>query len=358
MKIGIDGSRLTERATGVGRYTSGILAPLDKLMADSTFVVYARRGLSLSLPSDRWSIRYDCDRIWSRLPITYWIHYRLGSLARSDRLDTLWAPNTLLPREGTDIAPCVSTVLDFRYVFAPKELPPVTRRAYTKWANDDIRRATRVVAISEGTSARMLSLLNRHADAIAMPSVPLLPSLSTFEEAKQKLTMLGVRQPFLMTVGTSPCKNLPKVVDAVFALKVHGRLLDHQLVMVGARTPPKGGSMARAMAFNWIKPVGYVGNDALAAMYSLADALVFPSSYEGFGIPVAEAVALGCRVVTADSPELHEAGGPEATYVEPTVGGIVAGLDAALSQPAPAPREANHSWGDAARAMATVFRSV
>lgn len=359
MKIGIDASRLHAGATGVGRYTEGIFAPLDKALPDSTFVLYARRDCNVGLPSDRWSIRCDRHLVWSRLPITYWIHYRLGDLVRADDLDVLWTPNTLVPKDVTRFVPCVTTVLDFRHVLDPENLPPITRRAHQKWFDADVRQATRVVAISEGTSVRMQALLGRRADAVALPAVPVLPRMRDRAQAMHALAALGVRQPFLLTVGRSPCKNLASVIKAVAMFKAQGRLMSHQLVMVGAEAWTSRNHRAeRLNGFEWIKPMGYVDDASLAALYSLAEALVFPSFYEGFGIPVAEARAVGCRVVTTDSPELREAGGTQATYVKPTPEGIAMGLEVALSRPSPQPSRLEHDWDDAAKVMATEFRSV
>lgn len=75
-------------------------------------------------------------------------------------------------------------------------------------------------------------------------------------------------------------------------------------------------------------------------------------------MPVVEARAMGCRVVTTDIPELHEAGGADATYVEPTPEGIATGLEDALSRPAPLPHRLEHDWNDAATAMVKVLRDA
>lgn len=359
MKIGIDASRLRAGATGVGRYTEGILNSLDRVLPDSTFVLYARRECDFTLPSTRWSVRYDRHPIWSRLPVTYWIHCRIGTLAQSDGIDVFWAPNTFIPKWVSNIIPSVATVLDFRHVLEPENVPPITLRAHRNWFEIDVRRANRVVAISEGTSKRMLELLGRPADAIALPAVSTLPPIEGPMNAARVLAAFGVRQPFILTVGGSPCKNLDGVVDAVALVKTRGRLTDHQVVMVGKESRTvRARIRKRVHTVDWIRSLGYVDDCIMAALYLLADALVFPSSYEGFGMPVYEARAVGCRVITTESPELREAGGSDATYVQPTPEGIAAGLEAALSRPPPPVLVMEHSWGDAAEAMAMIFRSV
>jgi len=359
MKIGIDASRLRARATGVARYTEGILAALDEVIPDATFVLYARQQCSFVEPSTRWVIRCDRHPIWSRMPVPYWIRHRIGSLAQLDAIDVFWTPNTILPEGLPNSVPCVMTVHDFRHVLEPENLSPIIRHAYRKWVEGDVRRVTRVVTNSEGTSDRMQSLLGRSADAVALPAVPLLPIVKDNADAARSLLTLGVRRPFLLTVGGSPCKNLGSVVDAVAMAKARGELPDHQVVMVGRETQRmRFGTRKRARAISWMRPLGYVDDATLAALYSLADALVFPSSYEGFGMPVYEARAMGCRVITTESPELREAGGDDATYVVPTPEGIASGLESALSRPPPRPSTLKHDWSDAAEVMAKVFQSA
>jgi glycosyltransferase involved in cell wall biosynthesis len=77
--------------------------------------------------------------------------------------------------------------------------------------------------------------------------------------------------------------------------------------------------------------LGFIEDKDLVALYSGCDAFVYPSKYEGFGMPVLEARACGARVVTSDSPELREAGGNDAIYVPPTEDGVINGILAALS---------------------------
>jgi glycosyltransferase involved in cell wall biosynthesis len=91
----------------------------------------------------------------------------------------------------------------------------------------------------------------------------------------------------------------------------------------------------------------------LPTLYAGADAFVFPSIYEGFGIPVLEAQACGTRVVTSDIPELREAGGGDAMYIQPTEEGIRTGILAALKQQKSPPASYAHpTWREGAETLA------
>lgn len=346
--------------TGIGHYVRSILAPLDAALPDAQFVLYARARCDVELPSERWSIRCDEHPVWSRLPTVVWIHYRLGSLVRGDGLDVFWAANTLLPARMGSL-PCVTTVYDLNHVLFPQTMSLLTKVAHQRWFESDVLRATRVVAISKGTSTRLKVHLGKEADAIARPGVPDHGAPPLQSEASLCLDRLGVRRPFFLTVGTlEPRKNLASVISAVQLLKANGRVLDHQLVMVGARGwgPKFQVAAPKPISMEWVKPLGYVNDAALAALYLSADALVFPSRYEGYGIPIGEARAYGCRVVATDIPELRESGGEDVVYVEPTPKAIAQGVVKALSNPAPPPRNAVYDWHSAAQTIGAMLRDV
>ena len=355
MKVGIDASRLRKKMTGIGRYTEGILARLERELPEATFVLYARRECIFVLPSSRWSVCCDTHPVLSRLPTTLWIHYRLGSFAKKDGLDVFWAANTLAPRKAGGFVPYVTTVHDLIHLLVPETLSRHMRFAYRRWFRTDVLGATRIVAISQGTSARLEQHLGRGADAIVLPAVPLLPlNRGLIEEV---LAERGVRRPFLLTVGApAPRKNLSSVVAAVGLLKSRGKLADYELVMAGAERRDKTGDPdGLPDSEPWIRPIGYVDDATLANLYASAEVFVFPSLYEGYGMPVAEARSLGCRVVTTDSPELREAGDSWVVYVAPTLEGVASGLEIALSQPRPPSRVPGHDWEGASRIMALML---
>jgi len=281
----------------------------------------------------------------------------MGALARKDELDVFWAANTLLPL-GIGVVPCVATIYDLNHLLAPETMAPLTRFAYRAWFAQAVHSANYRVAISHGTSSRLQSTFGRPADGVALPAIPFRGALPTKEEAERTLQRLDVSKPYILTVGTQePRKNLGAVVHALASQKEQGHLARHQLVVAGAAGwGGKSRKDAQLMQSAWIKPMGYVEDRTLVALYMLADAFVFPSVYEGYGIPVSEALAYGCPVVATDMPELKEAGGPGAVYVEPTPLGIGQGLDAVLTMPRPSPRSPTHDWSTAAMVMAEAFR--
>ena len=108
-----------------------------------------------------------------------------------------------------------------------------------------------------------------------------------------------------------------------------------------------------------IRTLGYVEQQDLPGLYAGAEVFAFPSLYEGYGMPVAEALACGTRVLATNIPALREAGGEHSLYVEPTVEGIAAGLLQSLESPRPvAGRHSRRSWRESAAELADVLERL
>ncbi len=357
-RIGIDARMLGPRPKGIARYIWELCRPLDQLMPDAEFFLYSRRPLDLPTISARWHQRVDMSAA-RRLPSSLWGVARAGLLARRDNLSVFWGGTGLIPLIGLD-APSVLTVHDLVH-----SLEPHTTSARARWAarlffRASVSKADFVVCNSAGSARRLRDSLGRTADAVVRPGV-----IDTFRkkdegEVARVLGRFGLRKPYLLAVGTwEPRKGLQRLIPAFLALVDEGRLQNYLLVLAGERGWKDKGIVRLVKAGGQrIRPLGYVDDDSLAALYSAADALVFPSSYEGFGIPVLEARACGTRVVTTDSPELREAGGTDAIYVPPTEEGIRAGILEALGSAAPRPLRPNaERWVASARIFADILAS-
>ncbi|MCK1397441.1 glycosyltransferase family 4 protein [Bradyrhizobium sp. 4] len=184
-----------------------------------------------------------------------------------------------------------------------------------------VRRAAAIICVSQATADEFLSLGGRPAanrvhvieegvgeEFFAAPSTKAIAALPQ---------ELSERPFFLFTGSISPRKNLARVVTA-FA-SIIGRI-PHQLVLTGARGWDSADELkviTTSGVADRIVELGYVSEDVLKSLYARAAGFLYPSLYEGFGLPILEAMAAGCPVITSNIPPMTEVGGGAAIYVDP-----------------------------------------
>ena len=359
MRIGIDGRALQGARTGVGRYTYELCKRLDRFLQDAEFVVYSNVPVDISGLSSRWKLRLDTWGLARHLKPVLWLKLRCGWLCRRDDLDVFWGTATFLPAlaRGTRT---VITVYDLTFIVAPDSMSRSHRWAFKLFFEKDVRRADCVTTISNGTSDRLFRLLGRRAALVVVPAVDSRFGPKASEEIKACLDCHSISPPYILSVATwEPRKNIEVLIRAFLELKKSGLLSKHKLVLVGGRgwKDERLAALVRNTDSDEILPLGFVLDDDLPSLYAGAELFVFPSLYEGYGIPVLEARACRTRVVTTDSPELREAGGEEAVYVAPTLEGVRDGVLFALSRPKPAEVDAPRlpTWEAGARNLAAAL---
>ncbi len=356
MRIGIDGRALQGTRTGVGRYTYELCKRLDHLLEDVEFVVYSNVPVDISGLSNRWTLRLDTCGLARHMKPVLWLKLRCGWLCREDDLDVFWGTATFLPALARGIR-TVITVYDLTFMVAPDSMSRSHRWAFRFFFEKDVRRADCVTTISKGTSDRLFRLFGRRAALVVVPAVDSRFGPKGPEEINACLDRHSVSPPYILSVATwEPRKNIVVLIRAFLELKKSGLLSNHRLVLVGGRgwKDERLAALVRNTGGEDILPLGFVLDDDLPSLYAGAELFVFPSLYEGYGIPVLEARACRTRVVTTDSPELREAGGEEAVYVAPTLEGVRNGILITLSQPRP-PKTNEHclpTWEQGARDLA------
>lgn len=333
MRVGIDGRALQGSRTGVGRYVYELCCELDKVLPSSQFFVYSPTPLEMPISSERWMLRLDKFPLARYLKPVLWLKYRCGQLCKQDDLDVFWGAATFLPQLPRTVRKVV-TVYDLTFKIVPESMSAAHLWAFRLYFKKDIAHADVVLAISKGSSDRLQSLFGRAADAIIYPAVGAYYKPQSDEHLKEVLSQYALSRPYLLTVATwEPRKNLELLIRTFLGMKKNGLLKERKLVLVGGPGWKDRRLSALLSGVDSVISTGYVPDEQLASLYSGAEVFVFPSIYEGFGIPVLEARACGTKVVASDTPELREAGGEDVIYVAPTPEGIENGILKALSQP-------------------------
>ena len=273
--------------------------------------------------------------------------------------DVLWYPG-LLPRQAANAhvdvlhctifrapprarVPTILTVHDLAVLRHPEVFPLWTRLYGRTALRPTIRAADRVVAVSEFSKREVVELAGVDPDRIDVVPNALEPVFRSDGDAAEG--------EYVLAVGTlEPRKNLARVVEATARAGVELRL-------VGA--PGWGDAGGAGKHVTWL---GRIEDDELAAAYRGARSLVFPSLYEGFGIPALEAMACGTPVVTSAGSAMEEVVGDAAILVDPfDVASIAAGIEAADRQrdelvPLGLERAGRYTWERAVDAALASYR--
>ena len=268
--------------------------------------------------------------------------YPASSRARTLVADVLWYPRL---RTDTDILHCPTFRGPFRatqaLVVTVHDLAVLRRPEwFNRWTSTYsriavprvVRAADRLIAVSEFTKRELVEVLD--VDPAKVRVVP--------NAVEDVFTPDGpsAEGDYVLAVGTlEPRKNLARIAAAV----------DGELRVVGARG--WGGVEAPGN----VTGLGDVSDEELAALYRGARALVYASLYEGFGIPVAEALACGCAVVTSEGSAMEEIAGGDATYVDPL---DVASIRAGIARARPRAPRRGPTWDDVAARTRAVYEEL
>jgi glycosyltransferase involved in cell wall biosynthesis len=321
VRVGVDTSPLVQTRAGTARVVRGLLAALRD-----------RPGVDLELLSFGGP-----GRVSSVVRDAVWYPVRLGRTARG--LDVLHC-TTFRGPVGSRV-PTVVTVHDLAILRAPEAFPRWHRLYGKAGLIRVLRSADAIVAVSEFTRSEVVELAGVPDERICV--VP--------NGVDAVFTPDGPRADgdYVLAVATlEPRKNLARAVDAAGTAGV-------PLCVVGAR------GWGGVDVEGW---VGEVPDPELAELYRGAQCVVYPSLYEGFGLPVLEAMACGTPVVTSAGTAMEEVAGGAAVLVDPlSVSAIAAGIDEAISRreelvPAGLTRARSFTWERAADAVVELWRGL
>jgi glycosyltransferase involved in cell wall biosynthesis len=352
MVIAVEATRLQREVRGIGRYVRAMLPRLLAQRPGLQLVLFAktRRGVTTLAETvardpqlrDSTSVRHVREMARTAADI-YWYPWNVVSP---------------VPRDGASVV----TVHDI----APVALPDARWLAWRKnlrWRlrfRRTARVATLVVADSAFTAAEIQRVLGVDAGRIRVAPLAAddfaVPSAAGDAEA---LARLGVAAPFVLTVGAAERrKNHAVLVRAMH--QVAARNPGVSLVLAGPRRHGK----SQPDDPSWMQTLGFVSDADLAALYRNAAALVMPSTYEGFGLPVLEAMRLGTPVICARASSLPEVAGDAGIWVEPNddaqladaISRVVSDEQLRLTLSAGGLRQAtNFSWDETARRTLQAF---
>jgi len=381
VRVAIDVSAAVGRErSGVGTYTAHLVAGLRALAA-------SRDDLELAYLSNRFAVTpeenastlpaeaiYPGDRYPTRLA---WMQLGVPRSIRRIRPNVCHYPNHLGPVLRSPGIPSLVTMHDMSVFRCPEYHTRKTVFVHRSIMPALVRGACWMLAVSESARRDAIEWLKIPAERTRVVYSGVASTFSPTSTPGDQLTLTrhGLRAPYVLTVGTlEPRKNHARLVSAFLQVVLQERL-PHQLVIVGS-----GGWKGRVCSADSlptaltkdrtgrVKLLGYVPSSDLPALYRQADAFAFPSLYEGFGLPVLEALASGTPTLISRDPALTEVAGDgagvrvDARCVDDLARGLllVLGDDAvrAAARARGLERARAFSWETCARHTHEVYRDV
>ncbi|MEP6765646.1 MAG: glycosyltransferase family 1 protein [Gemmatimonadaceae bacterium] len=306
MHIGVDASRLLREQRGMGRYVRNLLRELPLVRPDTSFTAFVN-GTSEESPMR--SLLQSIGETAGRATIVS------SALLRTSDADVVWFPWNFVSQRTEraavavtihDIAPMV--MLDGRWWKVMKRIK--YRRRYTR----AIEAADAVLADSAFTVQEIARAIKPDMSKVHEVLLASDDFIANANDDASILKTLGISGAFFMAVGASDArKNLPVLIAAMYELDRRGRTTPLVLCGPGKRLENAGGGGHPS----WLRYAGFVNDIELAALYRRSTSLVFPSLYEGFGLPVLEAMQCEGRVICANASSLPQVAGDAALLFPP-----------------------------------------
>jgi glycosyltransferase involved in cell wall biosynthesis len=337
-RIGINEVIIGERSSGTRQRELNMMPALMREVQTRGWdsLVYVANGLSCDSVNSLVGQEFTGHVVRTPLPaiptykrllkgIPYW--------RKQSQLDELCIFHTSYYPIPIVNAPTVLTVNDLRFIHMPETYSRGRLHFLQMAVPWSLKRAQRIIAISNDTKNDLIERFSVDPAKIDVIHIAANPDFRQVEEqgmlqaARQRYRL---PQKYILAVGhLEPRKNLIRLIQAFAALRA-AKAVEHDLVILGKPTLDFKSTLETAKASAFAEHIiftGYVEDNDMPAIYTLADALAFPSLHEGFGVPVLEAMACGVPVVTSNSSALPEVAGDSAIFVDPhSVDSIAKGL--------------------------------
>ena len=261
--------------------------------------------------------RLSCVEADSKI---YSVHEQWEMPWKAWQFDLLHVPHFNIPVFSKN--KMVVTVHDLIYLHEPRASRSRFGRAYAgRLLKIIAKKAAAVIAVSDSTKKDLLDHFPElSSDRIFVtheaPSA-LFKKIDDASELSAVKRRYGLEKPFILFIGTfKPHKNIPTLIRALKVLR-EGRAVDHELILVG-RKDERNTELIRLIGENqFVRCLGELSNREIAVLYNLAEVFVLPSYYEGFGLPVIEAMACGTPVIASNRTSLPEVVGGAGLLFDP-----------------------------------------
>lgn len=324
MRIGYDAKRLYCNFTGLGNYSRSLLRNLNTYHKEMDYYLYTPK--IKAAPDTQFFLDHPeyTTYVSKALFKSYWRSFSMTKQLKKDRLDLYHGLSHEIPVNIHKTAiKSIVTVHDLIFKVHPETYSPIDQFTFDLKYRNSCKRADRIIAISENTKKDLIKfydIASDKIDVVYQSCAPLFFEESNRNVASTLFKEYNLPSVYMLSVGTVEArKNLKVVIEAYRYLSADLKL---PLVIVGKGKKYKNEIKALIQELGLSNKIIWMDNlkdnHSLKALYQNAQLLVYPSFYEGFGLPVAEALLCKTPVIAAQTSSLTEAGGPNSLYIDPT----------------------------------------
>lgn len=314
-RFGYDKSSGLPIRVGSGQYCFELLVNLNKVDRKNNYLIYLPREPTKDMPAESKNWKYKvigARKAWTLTSLSFEL------LKKQSNPDVFFSPTHYLPFSSPSKS--VISILDVSYLHFPNMFAKKDLYQLKLWGRYSISKAKKIITISESSKSDIIKkyAVSPEKVEVVYPGTKQVSSIKyevlSMDELEKKF---GIRGKFILFVGTlQPRKNIARLIEA-FAKLSEDNL---QLVIVGKKGWQFEDILNAPRKFdieNQVKFLHEVSDEDLPSFYKNALMFILPSLYEGFGLPILEAMKYGCPVITSNVSSLPEAGGNAALYVDP-----------------------------------------
>jgi len=328
MHIAFEAKRAFNNFTGLGNYSRFVISALRKHYPDEQYSLYTPKVSKHEEASNFYKQNKDItflpSGLWKSGSMRkVWRSKRIGSLAESQNVDVFHGLSNELPTGLKSSTKKIVTIHDLIFLRYPDFYPFIDRKIYKRKFKSACKRADEIIAISEQTKSDIVEFFNVDATKINVVYQGVHPFYSQELNTSRLLYLLdrySLHQPYFLYVGSIEDRKNAKDLVKAFKLVLDQVKHDLLLLIVGKKTDYQKEVEQEIKALKLEQSVriyNQIPFSDLPYLYKGALASVYPSSFEGFGIPVLESLSVGTSVVTGDLSAMKEAGGKHALYADP-----------------------------------------
>jgi glycosyltransferase involved in cell wall biosynthesis len=323
MKIAIDAADLCDqRVDGTRIYIKNVLDHLGAIGKNDSFFIYLKGDLNEELRFKRYP-NYFLRK--SKAPF-FWTQSKLLSELKRDNPDILWMPLQTVPFLAKEKIKIVVTIHDLAFRFFKNQFPLKDWLFLSFFTKKAVARANKIIAVSQNTKRDLLKEYKVNPAKIKVVYHGYNKKIFNLKNAKEENKIknikreYGIKGRYILYVGAlQPRKNLEVLLEAFNKIKGKKEFAELRLVLAGPKAWLWKKILQKAKISEHSKDIIFTGHyktKDLPHLMGGAEVFVFPSLYEGFGIPVLEAMASGLPVISSDNSSLPEVGGQAPRYFQ------------------------------------------